>query len=1174
MAILSGDIKLVESAVMDDVAEGGGGPTANVIVDGASNNIFPDISETDRAGGRVNLRKVVVHVQTNDRDTFLGGNFIVADPPNDPNVSITVFSTGEMFDTRDEARTRIEAYLNKGAEWSGFLYENHIAGQRVVQLMQRVGSALPVVGQTLALVQDEGLPGEQEQYVRATDVSYEQRTFTYNSGSGYVDYEAWIVTVELSDALRENFTGTAANRNYTRNTNATKVRDTIVADAGNYCGVVPLTAAAELGDYTVSAESVYTQLVPSAQTETPLVDVNPMQQREGFVPTGNTLSFSVFHIFTTTANLFVGGSIQPGTFSLTGGAVTLVDVAGVLYNGGSQVGLLDYENGVASLSTNVFGTGGVTFTVSYTPSAVPRVLGPSLAVEVTIESRSLSYVQTLESVPAPGSLMVSYPVAKRWYVLRDNGQGQLVGSNPGDGAGTVNYTTGTAVVTLGALPDVGGIVLFQWTPGLALNEFPAVELQNSGKAFAELVFDTGVVPETLSLAWNDGSARTATANASGVLSGYATGLVTGATVALSPTVLPPTGTVVTATYSAIETFVDSVTVSLPGTSSGDTFVYDIPDFASGPERLELVVNVQQAVDRIDGVWGTGRSTRKVTLFTVGVEGTTLWASTLGQDYMGGAVVVGLVDWVAGTFALDKEFDLSGSYHDYVNYSGVLHDWWLHNLVPHYVPADGGLPLAAPGRTYTSVVTPGQTETFTITEFKIAPVASVSADRTLESAVFKIGTTLHRQGLDVGSSDKVYADFSPGTGIGTQVGTVSAAGVISLTTWPAASPSVVDWSAVWAPPTPGVNAPYFIRKATLRTAAAPLRPSSLTLTATNSLGVLVSGSTNEAGVISGGITGTVDYDNGIIRLSGTETLDAATLRYNAVSYSYLPLDADLLGIDPVRLPTDGRVPIFRAGGFAVVGHTATTTPATVGNGQTVNLARIRLSRVRVVGADGDTINTGYTTDLEAGTVTFTDVTGYSQPVTIEHRIEDMAVVRDVQISGAISFTRPLTHDFPVPGSYVSSALMAGDLRSRNSVLFDQASWDGTTWMDSVSGAEATGTYNATLAPVQVTNDGAVTERWALRFTSTTGGQIIGEHVGVIDVFSINTTTAPINPATGTPYFTLLETGWGVGWSVGNILRLNTIGAQFPVWVVRTIQQGPEAGIDYSFSLLTRGDVDRP
>ena len=64
MAILKGDVRLVASAVMDDVSEGGGAPTATIIQDGESNNIFPDISELDRAGGRVNLRKVHVHVLT------------------------------------------------------------------------------------------------------------------------------------------------------------------------------------------------------------------------------------------------------------------------------------------------------------------------------------------------------------------------------------------------------------------------------------------------------------------------------------------------------------------------------------------------------------------------------------------------------------------------------------------------------------------------------------------------------------------------------------------------------------------------------------------------------------------------------------------------------------------------------------------------------------------------------------------------------------------------------------------------------------------------------------------------------------------------------------------------------------------------------------------------------
>ena len=82
------------------------------------------------------------------------------------------------------------------------------------------------------------------------------------------------------------------------------------------------------------------------------------------------------------------------------------------------------------------------------------------------------------------------------------------------------------------------------------------------------------------------------------------------------------------------------------------------------------------------------------------------------------------------------------------------------------------------------------------------------------------------------------------------------------------------------------------------------------------------------------------------------------------------------------------------------------------------------------------------------------------------------------------------------------------------------------------------------------------------------------MGVVGTGSINTSTAPINPATNVPYFTLDALGWGTGWAAGNVLRLNTVGAMFPVWVVRTVQQGAESVQDDSFTLLVRGDVDRP
>ena len=292
----------------------------------------------------------------------------------------------------------------------------------------------------------------------------------------------------------------------------------------------------------------------------------------------------------------------------------------------------------------------------------------------------------------------------------------------------------------------------------------------------------------------------------------------------------------------------------------------------------------------------------------------------------------------------------------------------------------------------------------------------------------------------------------------------------------------------------------------------------------------------------------------------------------MAYSYLPLDAALLGIDPVRLPSDGRVPIFRPGGFAVVGHTGKVTAA-VSNGQTIDCSRVRLSRVRIVGADGVVINTGYSADLEAGLVTFDDVTGYSQPVTIEHRIEDMAVVREASIGGEITFTRAMTHNYPL-GSYLSSALVAGDLFSRVQNVFDQGTWNGT-WTDSPVGQSAVGTFNTTQYPIVVTNRGALTERWVVRFTGATTFEVIGEHVGVIGVGNTSTDCAPVNPAGGgAPYFTIPAAGWGAGWAQGNVLRINTIGAEYPVWAVRTVQQGPETVTDDDFTLLIRGDVDTP
>lgn len=444
---------------------------------------------------------------------------------------------------------------------------------------------------------------------------------------------------------------------------------------------------------------------------------------------------------------------------------------------------------------------------------------------------------------------------------------------------------------------------------------------------------------------------------------------------------------------------------------------------------------------------------------------------------------------------------------------------------------------------------------------------------------------------------LYYDLDLATGAGTLAGAINyATGQATLSAW---VPGAANATTIKSLLTTLDGRP--VDEVTFRTPVAPLRPASVQILATKVEGGTINvTSDNDGNFAATGVVGKVDYQTGVVRVRFGQWITAAgheaepwydaaavfadgkifkpirvfadTLRYNAVAYSYLPLEADLIGLDPVRLPQDGRVPIFRAGDYAVLGNTATLAPQTVSNAQTVNCGRVRLSRVRVVGNNGVVINSGYTADLDAGTVTFSDVSGYSQPVSIEHRVEDMAQVSDVQINGTLAFTRQITHDYPA-GSVVSSALIAGDMKAYAEHIFDQATWTNV-WSDTLIGSAATATFNTVLAPIEVSNAGAVTERWAVQFTNTTTFNLIGEHVGVIATGNTSADLAPNNPATGQPYFTLRATGWGTGWAAGNVLRFNTVGAIFPVWVIRAIQQGPETVTNDSFTLLIRGDVDRP
>lgn len=1212
MPILEGDIQLLESQVMTDADNGGGAATGVVVADGGSNNLFPDVSELDHVYGRVQLRKVFVGINTTDTDTYLGANVIIAKPPGNPDVSAVLFSTDDDFDRRTSAASRVESYLAAGPSFAGYLFGDHIAGQMTVTLQQRVTVQPPVSGETLLLVALPGSPSEVRQYVRVTDVSTTARTFTTSSNGNDVSFTRNVVVLTISDALASDFPGFDALYSDATvvYTGKTKVLETIVADAARYYGVVPLSSAASFGDFAVAGEGIYAQLVPSSRTEVAVPDARANAATTVVLSTGQIVTLTVSRAFTTAAPLFAGGGITPGTLSVKNAAnATLTDKGGTLIDSGATVvGTVDYGSGIISLSTNALGTGTDNKTVQYVQASNVATVTESMGLPVTVLTRRLTWVETFDPIPTPGSITISYMAQGVWYTLSDDGSGAIRGSDPSFGAASLNSSTGTLSITLGALPDAPSQIIVQWASGAAPTTANVTTGPSSAsKAVIEIDIGQQIGVGSLSITWGGHTVTDSSGSGTvGALTGYGTGTVdhSAGIVLLSPTTLPAPGTVLSVTTSAsatdtavkIASFTDSGanwtgsvgSAVVPGSFLGTLFAnYLVREYPHADVAQQTVMVVK---DNGDGG---------------------LFVSTLKTNGEQSISVVGTVDYSTGDVSIAKSFSVTTSQGVWTAapFGGTTTKFttFEDRSVTAFAqngsttdPTQNAL-VATIGATSTA----GTTLSVTLSVLQVRAALPQVIDKitqlpvtngTLASASFFLG----------GSQYQTKADFtitkdSALSGSGTAAGSwVASTGILALTAWPTGVASdVSQFSAGVNPATSGSGTVLSTDRVTFRTASAPVASGGFTVR-----GTLVGGSTafsvtaNSDGTIHDThVFGVIDYNTGVVDLTfGTATADPvsdavkdvsaygipgvtnvtlttvqmASLLYDAVTYSYLPLEADLLGLDPVRLPSDGRVPIFKKGGVAVVHYTHALAPASHTNGDTVDLGETRLSVVTVVGNDGLRITDGYTPNFDAGHVVIDDVTGWSQPVTIGFRIEDMALMTDAQISGAITLSRPLSHDYPL-GSFVSSAYLVGDMQASVERLFEQQSWT-SVWQSTPIGGAILAAYDQVNHPPVVTNAGAVTESWALIFTSTNAFSIVGEHLGVVGVGSTSTDCSPLNPNSGTPYFTLTSTGFGLGWAVGNVIRLDTIGALAPLWLARVVQQGDNVLDEDSFTVLVRGDVN--
>lgn len=1167
MPILEGDIKLNQSQRMTDNDDGGGRITGVEIVDGVSNAIFDDVSDLDRTTGNVALRKVYPNVQTADTDTYLGANVIIAEQPNDPSVSVTLFTTNDFDDLRTDARENIERYVVKGSKADWDLLGYHYVNQQIILGIQRTDRPVPAVGDVFVLENDNT---SQIQYVKVTEVAAQNIIYEAIVNGQYTEFERTRLDMEISAPLEYEFPGgdpyivgtimPAGDPNL-----ASLVNVTEVADAARYLGIKATTAPQVLNDLEVTVEDIYTSLVPAAQSETPIVDadlyptdtnVEAAMDGAAFVSNDN---FELTYLSSNTVQGYLLRSAVRGTATITINGSTFVDQndGNLIRSGGSSsfsTLQIEYDTGrISGTRDSGSGSGVITGgTATYRSGAPFSGKRVSDFTEITLNNRGYNYTETWPNEkPKPGSMFVSYMVLGQWYTLRDNGSGQL----EGDGTGSINFTTGTVAITLEALPDVDTDIIWSYVVDIAL-EVDEISGASLEPVSVEInIANEGIEPGTVVVTWTaDSIVRTADDSVTtGVLAGDGTGTVDYASgvVTITPDILADDGETMDVTYQwqTNHTEFDGS----PSVDGASVYTYTIAGtkpIKPGTVTLDYLVQRQyrsynytyQVKRRDDGAGG--------------------WFGALGT-----------VDYTTGVINMTA----------LITYNIYTYYWSSYNYFTQTVTRSTfqrtyGRTEAIQGGVTIKWVDTGatpagsaQSETLTQVQFKL-----VDKDAALiaESLRFTMGnkTYYDRDGI-------VYTDFATATGAGTQVGTVDYnSAIVTLDAWPkGVSSAVTIIAGAYTTGDLGVSEVAF------RTPTSPIRAQSMQLTIIDEDGNILTNTVGVDGTFDGtnNIYGTVNVNTGVTRAYFGDGVDTAiecladTGRYNAIAIVSLPLDESLLGLNPVRLPSDGRVPIYRAGDVVVVHNTEEANFSNPANPLDVLPTRVRLSYARVEDANGlELTDSMWSVDLDTGDFTLDatfDATGFVEPFKAVHRVEDMNLVSSVDISGKLGLTSPLSHTFPSGTTYVSTALVIGDMQARVTNLFDQETWT-EVWSDLIIGGEPAAEYNDAAYPIVVTNAGSLQQRWALVFTSGTSFNIIGETVGLIGTGTVNADIFPNNPNTGVPYFTLDYRGWGAGWGAGNVLRFNTVGAAYPVWIARTVLQSEPTVQSDTFRIQIRGNVN--
>lgn len=1181
MTITSNDIKVFQSQDNTDNDNGGGSRTSFEIVDGDVNNLFPDISRIDTVSGDVALRKVFPTVFTENNDIYYGAHAMIRKVPNDPNVSALLFYTGKPHDKRIEAQNDIEAYVVASYLEEFWLYGKHVEGARAITFLANESSQLPDVGNTYLLKQSNT-----EQYVRIENIDVSTVTLLYSHGTAEpTEYRRKRVICVIDQPLTFAFDGSSFHPSGQTDGSADTFA-TQIANAAKYYGTKTLAIDALADELVIQVDDIYEQLVPASKSQTPLVNKQPLNDGVTSVFSGKTVSWSLSAILLNAGDSFtLPTPVKPDSLTFTSykddGLGNIVNIS----DGGLR-GSIDYKTGTITVIGSGFLNGTALFT--YEPMATfPSIVSFTNKITITQENQGLVFVRNISPMPSVSDLFIDYRSQGKWYRFSANADYTL-GNDPTIGAGQLfdnNDGTGSVSMTLGSLPDIDSHLIVTWGSGLrATNR--NTQTNNSLRMVADLG-QTNIDHATFSMQYhspNYNTFKTITANSEGVLSTDG-GTVEGK-LDLRRGLIEIVGTGNSDGVFEDPNSTRNIIIDFETTTSDHDYIeftraFAAEDITAGTVTLDIGETVLRETVSVflplkHNLGSGGRRNARLHFHANGTlnasASSSAWGITASLSSVG---VLTITLPTADARMLNPAW--AGTFGSNNRYITITEKWQIDDTIK---------PSAYYRKTTATYGIP-----YNITD-KIENVFNYQVqlpDNIVgEVAVGLLSSTSNADRVIISREGKVFQRFSDGS-TGIDIGTIDYdTGSIAISYFfnPYAftvNPYILMTDELGEKEDTLVNVAF-------RTASTKLTTSSFQMRYETTNGTTYTLTSDGNGNVTGSLVDStlsyVDTSTGMANIVfTTSNITAESIRYDAVAESSLPLDPELLGLNPVRLPSDGRVPVFDKGRHLIIFHENTTVIGTPTADQVVNVGRTGQSYIEVVDASGKRLDPlQYVADKTLGTITFANPltlidkygAALTAPFSAVDRIEDMLLATDVQVNGLLTLSAGLSRDYPANETKVASALVWGDVGSRVWSLFSQEIWDSGNplWVDEITGDPTNAQYDDVNSPIQIDNKSSTSGRWAIVFRSSTTVDVIEEKLGVVATgISISVSdVAPINPSTGAPYFTMYKEGFGGGWVTNNVVRLNTDSGDENMWVIRTVRAGALSELTDSIEIETRGDAN--